>query len=136
MLATPPGVRLPSARWTPGRQGVAVTVDGGAFRETTTWPLGCMGSMGFLVWSNPMKTTMNLDDDLLAAVRARAAEQNTTMREVVHEALRRLLVTSDRSPFSLTLPSTQGRRPPTIDVDSNAALDDYLDRAAVDTSRE
>lgn len=83
-----------------------------------------------------MKTTMNLDDDLLAAVRARAAEQNTTMRAVVHEALRRLLTTCDTPTFSLTLPSTQGRRRPTVDVDSNAALDEYLDRAALDTNRE
>lgn len=75
-----------------------------------------------------MKTTMNLDDDLLAAVRARAVDRGTTMRDVVEEALRRLLTEPDRPDFTLQLPVTHGRRPPTIDVDSNAALDEYIDR--------
>lgn len=81
-----------------------------------------------------MKTTMNLDDDLLDAVRARAAERNTTMRAVVEEALRRLLTEDDPPAFDLELPATRGRRPPSVDVDSNAALAEYLDRAAGDVN--
>lgn len=75
-----------------------------------------------------MKTTINLDDDLLDAVRARATEQDTTIRAVVEEALRRLLTAPDEQAFRLELPATRGRRPPRVDVDSNAALHEYLDR--------
>jgi Arc/MetJ family transcription regulator len=76
-----------------------------------------------------MKTTINLDDDLLAAVRSRAAEQQTTMRGVIEEALRRLLTQPDAGRFTLELPVTRGRRSPTLDVDSNTALEEYLDRS-------
>lgn len=76
-----------------------------------------------------MKTTMNLDDDLLAAVRSHAAAHDTTMRHVVEEALRRLLTEVGSEPFVLELPVTAGRRPPTVDIDSNAALEEFLDRA-------
>jgi Arc/MetJ family transcription regulator len=75
-----------------------------------------------------MKTTMNLDDDLLAAVRARATERQTTIRSIVEEALRRSLTQPDADVFTLELPVTRGRRAPSVDVDSNAALDEYLDR--------
>lgn len=51
------------------------------------------------------------------------------MREVVEEALRRMLTEPDLPAFELELPATQARRPATVDVDSNAALDEYLDRA-------
>jgi hypothetical protein len=83
-----------------------------------------------------MKTTMNLDDDLFAAVRSHAAERRTTIRSVVEEALRRLLTDSGAPAFDLELPITRGERPPTVDVDSNAALDEYLDRAARDPAGE
>ncbi len=76
-----------------------------------------------------MKITMNLDDDLHAAIRERAAVEHTTMRGVVEEALRRLLTDAEAASYHLQFPVTQGTRPPAIDVDSNAALDEYLDRA-------
>lgn len=84
--------------------------------------------MGLVVWLGSMKTTINLDDDLLNAVRARAEGRGQTMREVVEEALRRLLTAPEQSTFHLELPATPGRRLPTVDVDSNAALAEYLDR--------
>lgn len=76
-----------------------------------------------------MKTTIELDDDLVAAVRARARERGMTMREVIEGALRRVLHDGGRPParYRLDLPVTAGRRPPTIDVDSNAEIDAYLD---------
>lgn len=82
-----------------------------------------------------MKTTMNLDDDLLAAVRSHAAERNITMRAVVEEALRRLLTVSPEPAFHLALPVTHGQRRPTIDIDSNAAIDEHLDRSGLDSDR-
>lgn len=75
-----------------------------------------------------MKTTIELDDDLFNAVRARAREQGTTMREVIEDALRRALHGGRRpTRYRLDLPVTAGKRPPTIDVDSNAEMDAYLD---------
>ena len=77
-----------------------------------------------------MKTTLNLDDDLLAAVRELAASRGSTLTSVVEDALRRLLHTpnASREPYRLELPVTPGRWPPAIDVDSNAAIDEYFDR--------
>jgi Arc/MetJ family transcription regulator len=75
-----------------------------------------------------MTTTIELDDDLVAAVRARARQEGTTIREVIEAALRQALYGSgDAAPYRLELPVTKGRRPPTIDVDSNAEIDAYLD---------
>lgn len=79
-----------------------------------------------------MKTTLNLPDDLLAAVRSRAAERGTTMTAVVESALRDALTEPSDEPFRLELPTTRGRRQPAIDVDSNAAIDEYLDRLDAD----
>lgn len=78
-----------------------------------------------------MKTTIDLDDDLLAAVRARAKDRGTTMRAVIEESIRRLLLDDHAAPpYSADLPVTHGTRRPTIDVNSNAAIDDHLDRTA------
>lgn len=76
-----------------------------------------------------MKTTINLADDLMDAVRERARQQGTTMRVVVEEALRRALNEAPPEPYRLDLPVTVGRRSPTIDSDSNAEIDAYFDAA-------
>lgn len=76
-----------------------------------------------------MKTTIDLDDDLMDAVRTLAEERRTTMRQIIEEALRRHLTQPETNTYRLKLPVTQGRRPPLIDIDSNATLDEYLDRA-------
>lgn len=74
-----------------------------------------------------MKTTIELADDLMAAVRTRARERGTTMRAVIEDALRRSLTEQPPPSYHLELPVTEGRRPPSIDVDSNAEIDAYLD---------
>ncbi len=75
-----------------------------------------------------MKTTLNLDDDLMDAVRDRARAQGVTMTELVSDALRKALAEPAPAEFRLELPATRGRRMPTVDIDSNAALEEYLDR--------
>ncbi len=75
-----------------------------------------------------MKTTLNLDDDLMQAVRERARRQGVTLTELISDALRRVLVEPTPAEFRLDLPVTHGRRAPTVDIDSNAALEEYLDR--------
>lgn len=52
------------------------------------------------------------------------------MRAVIEDALRQTLNEAPtRPPYRLDLPVTDGRRPPTIDTDSNAEIDAYLDAA-------
>ncbi len=75
-----------------------------------------------------MKTTLNLDDDLMQAVRERARRQGVTLTALVSDALRRTLEEPVPAGFRLDLPTTQGSRMPTLDIDSNAALEEYLDR--------
>lgn len=75
-----------------------------------------------------MKTTLNLDDDLMEAVRERARRQGVTLTALVSDALRRTLEEPAPAAFRLDLPVTLGSRMPTVDIDSNAALEEYLDR--------
>ncbi|MGH3979006.1 MAG: ribbon-helix-helix protein, CopG family [Pseudonocardiaceae bacterium] len=76
-----------------------------------------------------MKTTLNLDDDLMQAVREHARRRGLTLTELVSDALRKTLAEPAPVGFRLDLPITRGRRPPRVDVDSTAALEEYLDRA-------
>lgn len=75
-----------------------------------------------------MKTTLNLDDDLMRAVREHARRHGVTLTALVSEALRRVLAEPSPAGFRLDLPFTVGNRMPTVDVDSNAAMEEYLDR--------
>ncbi len=79
-----------------------------------------------------MKTTINLDDDLMRAVREHARRRGVTLTTVISDALRRALAEPTPIPtaFRLELPVTHGQRMPTLDIDSNAALEEYLDRGA------
>lgn len=74
-----------------------------------------------------MKTTLNLDDDLVTAAKQLASARATTFTSVVEDALRQLLNAPAPPPYRFDFPVTQGTRPPSIDIDSNAAVDEYLD---------
>ncbi len=75
-----------------------------------------------------MKTTINLDDDLMRAVRDRARRRGMTLTALISDALRRVIAEPVPAEFRLDLPVTHGKRPPAADIDSNAALEEYLDR--------
>lgn len=75
-----------------------------------------------------MKTTLNLDDDLMRAVREYARRQGVTLTTLVSDALRRMLAEPSPTGFRLDLPFTMGNRMPTVDINSNAAMEEYLDR--------
>ena len=75
-----------------------------------------------------MKTTLNLDDDLMRAVREHAQRLGVTLTTLVSEALRRMLAEPSPAEFRLDLPFTVGNRMPTVDIDSKAAVEEYLDR--------
>jgi urease accessory protein UreF len=76
-----------------------------------------------------VKTTLNLDEDLMRAVRERARRQGVTLTKLVSDALRLALAEPPPARFRLDLPVTRGNRMPALDIDSNAALEEYLDRA-------
>lgn len=79
-----------------------------------------------------MRTTIKLDDHLLAQAKTRAAETGRTLNEVVEDALREAF--ARRSPAGRPerpeLPVLRGSRPaPGVDLDDSAALLDLMERA-------
>lgn len=50
------------------------------------------------------------------------------MRAVIEDALRRALSEGNEPAYTATLPVTDGQRQPWVDIDSNAAIDAFLDR--------
>ncbi len=75
-----------------------------------------------------MRTTMAIDDNLLATAKARARERGTTLGGLVEAALRRELAGGD-PPATVPLPVfTAGTGPrPGVDLRSNRALSELLD---------
>lgn len=68
-----------------------------------------------------MKTTLNIDDTVMAALRREASRTGRTMSELVETALRQLLRRRDAAPALAPLPS----------FDSGGALVDVADRDAL-----
>ena len=83
-----------------------------------------------------MRTTIRLDDQLLAEAKAAAARTGRTLTEVVEDALREALSRHrkgakgpDPEPFALPTFKGKGLRSG-IDLDSSAALLDLMDGRA------
>jgi hypothetical protein len=68
-----------------------------------------------------MKTTLNIDEQVMRAVKAEAARRGTTMSELVEAALRRML---EPEPYEPELP-------PLPTFDSGGELVDVSDRNAL-----
>jgi hypothetical protein len=81
-----------------------------------------------------MRTTIRLDDALLAEAKATAARTGRTLTKVIEDALRESLSrgqTGDRPPEPADLPTFRGRGiQPGVDLDSAAALLDLMDDRA------
>lgn len=76
-----------------------------------------------------MRTTLDLDDDLMIRAKVRAAERRTSLKSVFEDALRASLGPSQRGKAAVVLPSWDGGGlPPGVDWTSNAAMTEYLDR--------
>jgi len=74
-----------------------------------------------------MKTTLNLDEELLRQAKQHAAERGTTLTAVVEDALRARLHTAPaRRRFRLAFPVVAGHRPPPIDPADRDALEDRM----------
>lgn len=79
-----------------------------------------------------MRTTISLNDELLASAKRRARERGTTLGQVIESALRRELTAG---PATLAPPAipifSRGTGPrPGLDLTSNQALHEILDEAS------
>jgi hypothetical protein len=77
-----------------------------------------------------MRTTIRLDDDLLAAAKRRAVERGTTLTAVIEDALRESLArrpeAGERERIEL-LTFRGGGVQPGVDLDDSAGLRDIMD---------
>jgi hypothetical protein len=76
-----------------------------------------------------MKTTLDLDDRLLERAKRLAADEGTTLRAVVEDALRARLAPrpARHAAYRFEPPIVQGTRAPAVDVADRQALYDVLD---------
>lgn len=75
-----------------------------------------------------MRTTVSVDDEVLAAAKRRARHRGVSLGTVIEDALRRALVTGD-SPDGPPVPVLRGGTGPRpgVDLASNRALREILD---------
>ncbi|MYD92709.1 MAG: CopG family transcriptional regulator [Chloroflexi bacterium] len=78
-----------------------------------------------------MKTTLNLNDQVLRQAKQRAARDGITLTRFVEDALRARLAGTGRrrSPFRLQLETVTGDAPPNVDIDDQNALYAVIDRS-------
>lgn len=78
-----------------------------------------------------MKTTLNLNDQVLRQAKRRAARDGMTLTRFVEDALRERLAGtgSRRPPFRLRLETVTGESPPNVDIADRDALYEVLDRS-------
>ncbi len=75
-----------------------------------------------------MKTTLNLDDDLMREAKKRAAEFGTTLTRVVEDALRKSLSEEPPAePYVFDIPVADGGGPPIVDAADREALYDRME---------
>jgi Arc/MetJ family transcription regulator len=75
-----------------------------------------------------MRTTIEISDDLFRRAKTRAADEGTTLREVVELALRAYLSRQmKRSGYELQWRSERGRILPGVNLDDRDALFDLMD---------
>ena len=79
-----------------------------------------------------MRTTIKIDDRLLAEAKTRAADSGRTLNAVVEDALREAFArraVADRPPRPKLPVFRGGRLLPGVDLDDGAALLDLMERA-------
>lgn len=75
-----------------------------------------------------MRTTLQLDDDLIAQAKISAARTGRTLSQVIEDALRTVL--ADRpapAAARVSVPTSAGRPRPGVNLDDGAALRDLLE---------
>ena len=78
-----------------------------------------------------MKTTLNLNDQVLRQAKGRAAREGITLTRFVEDALRARLSDAHRKKrgFRLRLETVIGTSPPNVDIADRDALYEVIDRA-------
>jgi hypothetical protein len=75
-----------------------------------------------------MKTTLNIDAELMILAKRSAVERGVTITQVVEEALAAALLRRGRDVrFELRWDPVRGRRPPTVDLADREALFDLME---------
>ena len=77
-----------------------------------------------------MKTTLNLNDQVLQQAKGWAAQDGITLTKFVEDALREKLM-AERRPrpaFRLRMRTVRGYAPPSVDISDRDALYDVIDR--------
>lgn len=71
-----------------------------------------------------MRTTIDIDDRLLALAKKRAIERRTSLKVVIESALRRALMESEKETgrFRLAWKTVRGKRTPGVDISDRDAL--------------
>lgn len=77
-----------------------------------------------------MKTTLNLNDQLLQQARASARKRGVTLTRFVEEALRAQLMLEDGpdAKYEFGPPVVSGAKPPAVDVSNRDVLHDFMDK--------
>lgn len=83
--------------------------------------------MASTVWFTHMKTTLNLDDELLLRAKRRAQQRGSTLTAVVEDGLRAVLEATPGERYQLRLPVVKGEAPPAVDPADRDALYAVLD---------
>ena len=78
-----------------------------------------------------MRTTVSIDNDVLADAKRRAADEGRTLGELITEALRERLARRPPGPRDRYRPVTcgEGGPLPGVDITNNAAVRDAMDGA-------
>ncbi len=76
-----------------------------------------------------MRTTLNLDDELMLALKRRSAETGQTLTSLVEEAVRHILseVREPAAEYHFSWEPVIGQAQPAVDVNDRNALYDFLD---------
>jgi Arc/MetJ family transcription regulator len=72
------------------------------------------------------RTTLALDDDLLATLKRRAAEQRTTLQAVVNDVLRHAVTAKRSGRFVLRLRGWKAAEQPGVDITDRDKLFDLM----------
>lgn len=77
-----------------------------------------------------MKTTLNLDDQVLKNAKQQAARDGITLTAFVEQALKaRLLQKPDKVAYRFRPKVVKGSRPPNVDISERDALYEVIDNA-------
>ena len=84
--------------------------------------------MPYITKGYPVKTTLNLNDEVLRRCKRSAARDGITLTRFIEDALRAKLVPKAKPQFRLRLLTVHGNRAPNVDVTDRDALYDVIDR--------